>query len=110
MTRKDDVFAAADIIAAEGQMPSILTVRSLLGDRGSESTICRHLRLWKSALLLKNASTNAEIDSLIEANIRLKAMFRSAFSNSTDKAGDAESVAEMVKSYCPKPETSASIL
>jgi hypothetical protein len=51
---KLDVYAAADVLAADGKMPSILLIRKALGDRGSETTLNKHLRQWKAELLQKN--------------------------------------------------------
>lgn len=50
---KEDIFMAADLLAEQGIMPSILSVRSALGDTGSESTILKYLKEWKHKLLTK---------------------------------------------------------
>lgn len=52
---RDDIFLAADLLASEGKMPSILEVRKMLNNTGSETTIIKYLRQWKKQLLAKNA-------------------------------------------------------
>lgn len=41
-----EIYAAADRITARGERPSVAAVRAELGDRGSNSTILRHLQEW----------------------------------------------------------------
>lgn len=53
---REDIFIAANALADQGIMPSILLVREQLGNRGSESTINKHLKEWKLLLLKKNSS------------------------------------------------------
>jgi Plasmid replication region DNA-binding N-term len=52
---KQDVFIAADNLAMDGIMPSILNIRETLGDRGSETTINKYLKEWKQILLKRNS-------------------------------------------------------
>lgn len=49
---REEIFAAADVVASQGEMPSIKSVRVQLGDRGSETTLLKYLREWKERLLL----------------------------------------------------------
>lgn len=41
-----EIYAAADRISARGERPSVVAVRVELGERGSHSTILRHLQEW----------------------------------------------------------------
>jgi hypothetical protein len=45
----EEVFATADGISQAGDVVSVKKVRERLGDRGSYSTISRHLREWERA-------------------------------------------------------------
>lgn len=45
ITQKE-VHAAADRISGRGERPSVAAVRAELGDRGSNSTILRHIQEW----------------------------------------------------------------
>ena len=47
MIYTDDVFQVADALHFVGHPVSVRVVRSELGDRGSHSTISRHLRKWR---------------------------------------------------------------
>jgi hypothetical protein len=69
---KQEVFEAADLLAELGIMPSILSVRDALGNRGSESTIVKHLRVWKTALLTRKASGCVFCESCQKENEELK--------------------------------------
>ncbi|MCW1908592.1 MAG: DNA-binding protein [Candidatus Saccharibacteria bacterium] len=53
---RQEVFAAANMLAAQGDMPSILSVRKALGNRGSESTLQKYLKEWKANLLASAAA------------------------------------------------------
>jgi len=44
---QDQVFRTADAMAAEGLKPSVRLVRTQLGDRGSLTTVAKHLRTWR---------------------------------------------------------------
>lgn len=53
MTNKvtpEEVFAAADDLLAGGQEPTQEKIRALLGERGSMSTINKHLRHWRATI------------------------------------------------------------
>lgn len=49
--RESDIVAAANYIAAQGEIPTIAAVRQHLNGRGSETTILNYLRKWKIKLL-----------------------------------------------------------
>lgn len=53
---KNEIFEAANKVARTGKIPSILAVRKELGDRGSESTLQKHLKEWKQNLLQSGQS------------------------------------------------------
>ena len=48
---KEDIFQAANEIAASGAMPTMHKIRDVLGGRGSDVTLHKYLTQWKKALL-----------------------------------------------------------
>ena len=44
---QEEVFRAADAMAADGLQPSVRLLRVQLGERGSHSSITKHLRAWR---------------------------------------------------------------
>jgi hypothetical protein len=46
-----EIIAAANVIAAQGEMPTIVAVRGYLNTTSSESTILKYLNAWKINLL-----------------------------------------------------------
>lgn len=53
---KEEIYKAANELAAEGVMPSNQNVRVQLGNRGSESTIQKYLKDWKYDLLVNHSA------------------------------------------------------
>ena len=49
---KEQIYGAADSLAAQGIMPSNDKVRLALGNTGSEATIQKYLKEWKHDLLI----------------------------------------------------------
>lgn len=43
---QEEVFSAANAMAADGLKPSVRLLRTQLGDRGSHVTVTKHLRAW----------------------------------------------------------------
>jgi len=56
---KQEIYKAANEIAACGEMPSIKMVRTFLGDRGSETTLQKHLKDWKLELLQRGTNSDS---------------------------------------------------
>ena len=48
---KEDIFQAANEIAASGEMPTMHKIRDVLGGRGSDVTLHKYLTQWKKSLL-----------------------------------------------------------
>lgn len=75
---KDDIYAAANKLAADGVMPSNDKIRAALGNTGSEATIQKYLKEWKHDLLLKSVSSCVFCESvqvqLNEAHLQLAEM------------------------------------
>jgi hypothetical protein len=76
---KEDVFIAADLLAAEAIMPSILGVRKLLGDKGSESTLQKYLKEWKKNLLLNVATYQS--NEMVRENDKLRVVIAEIYNN-----------------------------
>lgn len=47
--KAEEVYAAADALVERGEEPTQLAVREACGNRGSETTINKHLRDWRAA-------------------------------------------------------------
>jgi transcription termination factor NusB len=73
---KNDVFKAADSLAAKSKMPSILTVRKVLGNKGSESTLQKYLKEWKINLLL--SVNKCATNELMQENQKLRIAIKEA--------------------------------
>lgn len=69
---KKEIFEAADILAEEGIMPAIMSVRELIGNRGSETTLAKYLKEWKTLLLKKNSVGCVFCEALTHDNLDLK--------------------------------------
>lgn len=70
---KFEVFHIANIIAANGAVPTIKSVRTMLGS-GSSSTIHRHLLEWKKEKFSEVNEIQEEnmLEQLVRENIMLK--------------------------------------
>lgn len=47
--KAEEIYAAADALVERGEEPTQLAVREACGNRGSETTINKHLRVWRAA-------------------------------------------------------------
>ncbi len=61
---KEEIYAAADSLASYDIMPTIKAIRQELGNRGSESTILKHLQEWRIDLLKHYTNLKTRADSL----------------------------------------------
>jgi chromosome segregation ATPase len=76
-----EVHAAAAAITAEGAYPSVLSVRRRIGNRGSSTTLAKHLRVWRDgpgklalAQVIAPADggpSDPEIDALLQLHPRV---------------------------------------
>jgi chromosome segregation ATPase len=76
-----EVFAAASALTDDGMYPSVLAVRRRLGNRGSSTTISKHLKGWrdgpgKEALArviapVDGGPSDPEIDALLQLHPRV---------------------------------------
>lgn len=67
----DDVARAAQSIMQDNKNPTILGIRSKLGDKGSETTIGRFLRRWKEGLPKSPSVSHVEIPSAVSTQLTL---------------------------------------
>ncbi len=65
-----EVHASADRVVARGAKPTVVAVRAELGDRGSNSTILRHLRDWWSYQSAVKIDAPLEIPETLAKTIR----------------------------------------
>jgi len=57
---KEDVVQAAEILLAEGKSPTVIQVRQMLGNTGSNTTINKHLSEWKIQKLTSGFNVSSE--------------------------------------------------
>ena len=69
---RDEVFEAANNLAADGIMPTNVKIRNAVGGRGSENTINNFLGEWKRLLLQKNDSGCLFCESLQQETLALR--------------------------------------
>lgn len=90
----EEVAAAAEKLVNEGQKPSIQRIREELGNRGSTTTINRHLKNWRAE---PKKIQVAKIDEVDEANTV----------TATSEASKVERVVaktpKVEKTYVPQP-------
>jgi cell division protein FtsB len=67
----DDVARAAHSILQDNKNPTILGIRSKLGDKGSETTIGKFLSRWKEGLPKSSAVSHIEIPSAVYTQLTL---------------------------------------
>lgn len=70
---QDDVYNAANIVTLQNEIPTIKSVRLILG-RGSSSTIHKYLSSWKMAKLTNQTNTQNinYLEFLLAENMQLK--------------------------------------
>ena len=59
----EEVFAAADELVAQGEEPTQRAVREACGNRGSDTTINKHLRDWRAAREAAKAAISSELSA-----------------------------------------------
>ncbi len=74
---KDEIYAAADSLASYDIMPTIKAIRQELGNRGSESTILKHLQDWRIDLLKQYTNLKVRADTLQLENNSLQITIKS---------------------------------
>ena len=69
---KADVLKAANAIAAKHEIPTIATIRKVLGGVGSETTLHKYLKAWKQERLLQCPDDSGATNIKIETNAKLQ--------------------------------------
>lgn len=96
---KAEIFAAANVIAKCGKIPAILTVRKELGNRGSETTLGKHLREWKKDLLQRGMSGCVFCDSLELQNKTLQVLVKTLSEEVVMFADECQNLETKIEAY-----------